>query len=305
MKKIKSEYIIAVLVVLLESLIISCNSFSATEHLVTVTKISEVSTHISVTPTIVPSQTISPTLSSTQTAEFIGSLYTNNGGCEFPCWWGIMPGRDTLQSVYDRLSPFGVFKDNTRRGDILPLISFATIPPKEIDLFSEGEWSFNMRVKDDIVESITTSSVNTRLFATPTLDTLLRNLGAPEEIWVMIVPRMDGAPYYGIVLFYPKKGTLVGWNGTTQVLSERDNGITVTICPQNMDKEIDMIAYLPPYFHFWSPNENKSFAEINSTQLFKEPYRLLTDQNSDIKADGFYETYLDSQASKCFQFSYP
>ncbi len=302
MKAIKSNCLIVMLVFL----ITSCNSLPAIKYSEpTTVKTLEISTPIPTPPTIVLSPTTSHLLSSTQKADLIRDLYLNNGGCELPCWWGIMPGRETLQNVYERFSSFGTFTNNTIDGESLQLISFTTTPPKDIDLYSQGQWSFNMRIQNGVIESLTTTTVNNSSFAIPALDLLLKNFGKPDEIWMMIVPNMVGAPYYKIILFYPKKGILVGWNGTTHVISETDSNITVLICPQNMIKEIDMVEYRPPYFHFWSPNENKTFAEINAQHLHKELYHLLSDKNSDINTDSFYETYTDSNTSMCFQFSMP
>ncbi len=37
----------------------------------------------------------------------IMSLYSNNGGCELPCWWGITPGKTTGAESLSLLAPFG------------------------------------------------------------------------------------------------------------------------------------------------------------------------------------------------------
>lgn len=257
-------------------------------------------TPVPVTPTVVPSATILPTLSSTQMTDVVRDLYMTNGGCDLPCWWGIMPGEDTLQSVYDRFSSFGVV-ELSRDSDPLDLFSFTTTPPHDLNLYARERWGFNMRVRDGLVEGIITTPAMNRQYVAPTLDSLLENFGEPDEIWVYLVPEISEPPDYNIILFYPRKGILVGWSGSTQVISWTDSGITVSICPQNMTKEKNY----PPYFYLWSPNAKKTFLEINNEYLFQQPYRLLSAERSDIDARIFYETYIDSETEECFRFSLP
>src|SRR3990172_323544 len=56
------------------------------------------------TPTTMPRPTISPapTLTAEQQEAYIVDMLKTNGDCKLPCWWGIMPGEATLQSLQDQ-----------------------------------------------------------------------------------------------------------------------------------------------------------------------------------------------------------
>jgi hypothetical protein len=49
-------------------------------------------------PTIEPTWTPVPTLSMEDAMMNLLELFSTNGGCDFPCWWGIRPG-DSIQKA--------------------------------------------------------------------------------------------------------------------------------------------------------------------------------------------------------------
>jgi hypothetical protein len=260
-------------------------------------------------PTKVSTQNPPPTqkapfiLSSIQNEEFIGDLYENNGGCDFPCFWGIMPGEDATQNVYDRLSSYGVLNTVIDENESKGFISFSMVPSKNIDKYTRDEWRITIGVQNDIVESIYASSEYTRGFADPVLDRYLKRLGPPEEIGIMIFPGIGSQPWYEIVLFYPKKGILVSWRGIATRIIETNYKITTSICPQNFGNEIDMVLFLPPNFVFWAPDENLSVPDVIEKYLNNQPYLMVSAENSDIAPNSFYNIYIDPETEKCFQYT--
>ena len=59
------------------------------------------------TPTLIPTLTWTPlpTLSAEAAHAKIKELLKTNGGCELPCWWGIIPGKTAWPEALHFLTP--------------------------------------------------------------------------------------------------------------------------------------------------------------------------------------------------------
>lgn len=60
------------------------------------------------TPTATPTITPLPTLSIVEEGNLLSMLMANNGGCELPCWWGVVPGETTSQEGRDKFVSQGI-----------------------------------------------------------------------------------------------------------------------------------------------------------------------------------------------------
>jgi len=167
----------------------------------------------SMTPESVNSiETILPTLSPNQKEQEVLELYLDNGGCELPCWWGIVPGETTIQDVQNRFSIIGKISEgypsNTNPEALIYRVT--VIPPKEIDIFKRGEWIVRLVVVNNTVKGITVGSWCSETFSNPILAIFLKRFGEPDEIWIDIVEDIikTEPPYYSMDLFYPKQGIL-------------------------------------------------------------------------------------------------
>jgi len=279
-------------------LFVSCNSQNisplASPNLVTGTPDGAVSTDVAL-----------PTLSPTLISGEILSLYNENGSCNLPCWWGITPGKTSIQEVYDRFSLLGEFRNDTRPGNNYETIILTLTPPEEIDLFNMGKWSLRFVVSNGIVEGITTRIWYIKSFSTPTVAKILETFGMPKEIWVRVSPRMIGPPFYEMALFYPEGGILVFGKGDAQIIAEEPGSLSLSICPQNMPVIYDVDEHYPMIFHLTLPGKYLSFEELNHSQLYGEPYRLMDNQITDMNTQRFYEIYLNPLAEECFNLSLP
>jgi hypothetical protein len=251
----------------------------------------------------VPTEILLPTLSPTQITDEVLELYNENGSCELPCWWGITPGKTSIQEVYDRFSALGEFRNDTRSGDNHETILLTFVPPSEIDLYNMDEWTFRFVVSNGIVEGITTRSWYIKSFATPSLANMLKAFGKPKEIWMRISPRMIGSPFYEMALFYPQEGVLILGKGDAQILAEKPDVLDLSICPQKMPIIYDVDEHYPMIFHLTPPNKTSSFIELNRSQLYDESYTLLDDMLTDMNVERFYEIYLNPLAKECFNLS--
>jgi len=296
-------------------LMVSCGGPSATDSQTTITEMPKNSTDTTlvpqstttVSPAQFPSQTPSPTLSSTQDVEItIRELYAHNGGCELPCLWGIVPGKTLIQDVYDNFSRIGYFDNITRAVDAFQIVSLTISPPSDlISLYDDESWSFLMRVENGVIEGIVTRTTVVEKFSTPSLAAFLTHFGRPDEIRVRVIESQGEDPDYEIALFYPNKGIFIIWRGdVVSVVTQTDENITVMACPQSIPTEADVVHGLnPPTFYLFSPNEKMLFDEIIEKHLSEEPagtYQLL----DKAEVENLYTMYLASTVKDCFTFHY-
>lgn len=60
------------------------------------------------TPTATPTITPAPTLTIDEEGAFLSELMATNGGCELPCWWGVVPGVIEDQTARDMFVSRGI-----------------------------------------------------------------------------------------------------------------------------------------------------------------------------------------------------
>jgi hypothetical protein len=254
-----------------------------------------------VAPTAVPSatETVLPTLSPTQIAETVLDLYTNNGGCELPCWWGIVPGKTSIQEVYDRFSLLGSVNDETKETDKLKHYNVSVIPPSSVNSYDEDEWLFSLTVKNGIVDEIFADTNNNRLLAGPGLSTGLSTFGEPQEIWITFYPNDESEPPdYELGLFYPDKGVDITGSGLAYKIARLNNLKKVSLCPQEIPKTTKLRMMYSPMVDLWSPNEQRSFFEVDTDYEYGVYFHL--SDISNMTTNQFYTTYLDPSATRCF-----
>jgi hypothetical protein len=267
---------------------------------------------VEISPTPLLSQISStslPTLSPTPRLELVRELYTINGGCELPCFWGIVPGKTTLHEAVSRFSLFGEISDEDHRWkNEHRLIPINIEVPVEIDSFNEKEWSFYIIALNDIVESIIARSQQIKQTSVPTIANMLSIFGKPEEIWIAVmpyIPKYDVDADYEIALFYPSKGVLLMGSGIAHILAETEKGVKVSICPHMIEETIDMDRHYPLSLHLWSPENKMVFTDLSyGDKLFEDGFfSLLDNLESNTNTEEFYETYIDSSVTQCFELS--
>jgi hypothetical protein len=136
-----------------------------------------------------------------------------------------------------------------------------------------------------------------------TLSGILKSIGPPKEIWLEIYPESMHKPHYIISLFYPDKGIEVGATGFGQV-----HGDIFEVCPYNfrLISHTTTDSY-PPVFLFWSASEKITFENLGSAvfgytnwDYNRQYHLLLQDITEDFTEIDFYETYIDPNATACF-----
>jgi hypothetical protein len=207
-----------------------------------------------------------------------------------------------MEDVYRRFSPLGEFADMTSSIDAVNHTVFTFVPPKEIDFYNEGKWSFALVDSDGLVKGITVGARHLKPFSKPTLAKILAAFGKPEEIWISVQEHQLSLPSFYLDLFYPNIGIVVIGKGEVASAAKGDDGIDLSICPQNMQTIPNNQADNEPIsFHLWNPNETMSHHKLTITHLADEDnYRLLdtlTTQMMD--EENFYNVYVQPETTAC------
>lgn len=264
----------------------------------------EPSTHLVYTltpaprPTVIDTQTIIPTLSTEDALKRITELYKDNGGCDLPCWWGIIPGETTWEQAKQFLSPLGIMKNDY----------FAAFVPREMDPlkgplpvdYAFGNVDARFYVDNNVVRVINANSRWVKQSFDYSLSGILNVWGTPDEIWFTLYPEsVTGIPHYDIYLIYSHKGMVI----SRGFASTSEN--TMKICPQKV-LEYDGI---PPWFILWSSKEDISFSTENAIlSYFKSIFGDVFVQLENAVGTNlgqFYETYKDPNSTKCLEIHLP
>jgi hypothetical protein len=254
-----------------------------------------------------PTWTPVPPLPYDKAQAVLTELYINNGGCELPCWWGITPGKNTWQQINTLLSPLGRISPPRNRQGIISYEIYL-LKPKDfmVPTISAGGYDDNyfspwIFVKDGTVLTISINSGWISRDFDYSLAAFLKMLGKPGEIRLKVIMDLppENSPEYYMDLFYADKGILISTNGTAE-----GGESTLRICPQEYRNGV-----FPPALTLWSPSLKITYDEV-PTSLFAgigewnpSEYHLLDDLTNGFGSAEFYKTFVDANATKCFEIN--
>lgn len=175
------------------------------------------------TVTISPSVTPLPTLSIAESRRYVLELLQNNGGCKLPCFWGITPGKTSLDHSLSLLKNLGWEGGWFYDGNV-----FAT--GEDLDGQSLDIYLLN---QDDRVDKIMFGlagddyASHAGYYSTPQL---FESMGRPSQIWItLFTAPFNQSPYeisYDLWVFYQNEAILAKYGG----ISVR-SGSNYRICP--------------------------------------------------------------------------
>ena len=208
---------------------------------------------ITLTPAI--TWTPLPTLSEQEAQERVMQLLEANGGCELPCWWGVVPGSTKFSDASYQFDEFlikpeeifgltilqsvpGTFKINNVEG--------YTYYFPEIGTFDAAYGAVNLISEDDLVIAMILSGYQ-RISSKYSILDVINNYGMPETIWVYTLRDSygEGVLPFTITLDYSNQGFLIYYEGNGQPIYEEG---VIRLCYQ--DKSI------PPKMILWSTASN-------------------------------------------------
>jgi hypothetical protein len=242
------------------------------------------------TNTPVATWTPLPTLELNQARQKINGLNLNNGGCQLPCWWGIVPSKTTWPEAIHFLAPFSEIKQG-ESGSFLEdgKKHFATNFSIYYDIASKTEsWRLLLSVQDEVVTDIEVLPPDTE--HNFKLNQLLVAFGMPNQIYVSAQPDAQTNKLLParIILDYSDVGIWASYEfPLTKV------GQTLKICPQPIGARLDL----------WNPKVKNSrrisIEEFVNRITGFEPRKL--EDISKMTIESFYETFQNPNTTICLE----
>ncbi len=241
----------------------------------------------SLTPTRTATWTPVPTLSEEVRKENLIHLFTTNGGCEYPCFWGVKPG-SPIQDVMDLTSTLGkapIIYDNQYT------FRFS------LDELNLGDFSLDIDEDEGVVQKITTSLIDATRHKgfmeafnmSLSLSSILTQYGQPDSVLLQIQPRAEkNSPIgYTFYLLYIREGFAVWYDG---VVSSED---PIRVCVFLED------------FHLGASGlelQDTKAMETLQEELLKQGF-LPIDEVTSMSSDDFYHTFSFMDNRQCIETS--
>lgn len=184
-----------------------------------------------------------PTLPPAEALEKVRELLETNGGCTFPCWWGIEPSRTSFMTVFNQFSPLTTFIAIKKTDDMGSLDAEFRFPVSETN--SNQELTITYKVVNGIIQLIEIYPGNINQFR---FNQILKDYGDPEEVWVEGLIDPTSSNPFTIFFYYPRKGIIA-----TFWVDATDLGDMLQICPGSISSIILVL---------WEPNGFESFNDI-------------------------------------------
>jgi hypothetical protein len=181
----------------------------------------------------------------------IEELLMTNGNCDYPCWWGLIPGKtkyDTALDLFESLSLSGNTYSYEQRD---PVFHIKIPVPESIN--SLGYIRFEMIRDGENSNNIKAFSIYGYHYS---ILEILNSVGEPSEIYYagpIWFPVNDIE--YELELYYPTRGISVGFSSYTTTPDPKN---AIIIC--DLDKRPgpdDSVGFL-----FWNPKVNMTFWEM-------------------------------------------
>jgi hypothetical protein len=230
-------------------------------------------------PTALPSPTSYPRLETEAARAQILGLLETNGGCKFPCWWGITPGKTRWQDAHAILSPLyhdsephlgtaGYFSGMYFQGDL---------PVHEV----------NISAPETFVESILVLSATVENTSNLSITGIFQSYGIPSEIHIRTFNKLDSHPF-SILLYYPTLGVAAGYHSNAY-----ENGLVLRICD---------LEHMSADFYLAAPNSFTDFSSVANNALWHpQAFRILPlEKATSWTVKSFYMTFREPGANtKC------
>jgi hypothetical protein len=238
-------------------------------------------------PTSLPSPSISPTLTPAATLTagerqaLVKELLQTNGGCELPCWWGVVPGQTDWQTVREQFIQYGGF------------IFQIPHPERHFDYRVRN----NFAPREEIVRFI---HVEGRVFVGATseqfaqdwrrysLSQILMRFGEPSQVILQLAPPTDGHAAYLLHLYYSQLGIGVGYFG----LATFENPV-IQACP-TFDSIVGIDLWLQ------APEEEVALIDRALTPDEMDYFRPL-EEATGISIEEFYNTFSVPESQVCLE----
>jgi hypothetical protein len=244
------------------------------------------------TPTITPA----PTLTVEEESEFLRELMATNGGCELPCWWGIMPGETKVETAREQLVAMGAswLEDN-----------YASIGVNwglSIQFEVSGGLVQSMNIGSSYTSGVIDRESFTEGWRRYSLMEMLNRHGVPTRVLVCLPFRADpgSGPSYHLLVFYENLGIEIEYRGGAEQL----DGRRYRACPDLEEiREIGLFLYQPDQVG----DVVERILPPESVSYMAGPdgvYELISwQQTAGSSLESFYETFSAQEERACFEFT--
>ncbi len=260
---------------------------------------------IPISTVAVDTPSLLPTLPPAEAEAMILSLLKDNGGCLFPCWWGVTPGKTTNETARNFLEKFvavanaNIFNENGSyirwpipNNDLLldlsVSISYDPASPNLVQLI-EVTTQVSRKLEGGGFETVWENPLNEQFLQAYTLSQVLSVYKQPKDVYIFA---NEGWQYFELVLDYSNQGFAIWFSAPLESLGDQYLGC--------MSKAFTRSYFWEPEFvHSWAEGvtgaEDKS--EINSLNT---NFRLLENATS-IELNQFYNIYVNNNNTNCVE----
>lgn len=180
------------------------------------------------TATVTATLTPAPTLPFEARQEALTDLLSTNGGCDFPCWWGIRRG-DPLEKAAAVTSPF--HKADIRGSAYGYSVSLGEFRTPDLQItYRSGEDSHIDRMVIELWQPTAHLHLRDVLEDRFSPESILTRYGKPSEVLFAAAPLAELEPIRGYVVFliYEEQDFGIAYQGVTT------NDDPVRICSINL-----------------------------------------------------------------------
>jgi hypothetical protein len=225
-------------------------------------------------------------------------MLETNGGCELPCWWGIVPGKTTQDAMVEHFAKQGIALRQEGQLDLGYLVE-----PR----YREETLDVEFQQSNGVVQNISINAAYYYRLAQDefdyawreyTLAQMLSRYGPPSQVYLdLTTGAADWTPgmrqYYDLWLVYDKRGIAVRYPGVLI----RDNPGWL-LCP--MFGVIDGIE-----IRLQSPGVERSIVHIESGEYGYGSFAGTLSELTDVSLEEFYESFDQVPPQGCLLISDP
>jgi hypothetical protein len=245
-------------------------------------------TNKAMTKTIVSSE-----LSDKQKEKFF-DLFTTNGNCDFPCWWGIQPG-DPIQKVFDLAPTVGDSLYGEGKPDYYYLLSLDNLNILDVSIrfFTDKNKDTIRRMKIILNRPVRFRDYYDSFEKGLSISGVMQKYGEPEEILINIYPRAekDSSIAYSLLLSYQSSRFSILY------LGKIEHEDPLQICSTKLTDLEQQLFYLEMHVDTFDVIEHEN------SLLVKEGYQTL-ESSASMNKNEFYRTFLKPDDSQCMTITY-
>ena len=223
-------------------------------------------------------------------AELLSGFIKSNGGCELPCFMGIIPGKTTWESAHQALGTVSPSFNGTSAWFHDAAHNVQMDVDFKILIGKNGEPAMVQQVQANMyAEEMEAGSYYAQMFEDFLLARVLKYLGEPSQIFVTVdilgslrLNNISPTPDYSLVLIYDRFGLEVQYSWKVE-----ESGKQWKLCPGKGLFISDLSIYMPEI-------------SFSTGGFFSAPYYPL-EQATSMNINIFYETFKDSNSQVCLK----